>query len=309
MSAHLRHCPKHRKPLPCTHCALVAKPAQIPPTAVVESPPKSAAAIRGQKWRDKQKLQDPDFKKKEAERKQSERDELRRKEVLEQALKSGQFPVNLVALRKKEGRGLFLTEAPAGVGKITTGGYDTRKLGEVKAKNTAASRKSDPITGISIATPVAPSGASPDNANPDVRQGYLEIPPKEIRAMRRFIQNRVNEKPMMICLICDEQISPEFSFADGFLHLRDRHPELFDDMMDEIRATLESKITQCTQDHEALLKRYLEHRAQPCHDPHCRCRSRKGKHPDRLYCRECKKWLNRPVSERSDKTRDTPKAA
>ena len=26
MSSHLRHCPKHRKPLPCAHCALAAKP-------------------------------------------------------------------------------------------------------------------------------------------------------------------------------------------------------------------------------------------------------------------------------------------
>jgi hypothetical protein len=26
MSSHLRHCPKHRKPLPCAHCALTARP-------------------------------------------------------------------------------------------------------------------------------------------------------------------------------------------------------------------------------------------------------------------------------------------
>src|SRR5258708_22056093 len=33
MSNHLRYCPKHRKPLPCPHCALTAKPAQAPPTS------------------------------------------------------------------------------------------------------------------------------------------------------------------------------------------------------------------------------------------------------------------------------------
>jgi len=45
MSSHLRHCPKHRKPLPCSHCALAAKPAQAPvavmdpePTSAVETP-------------------------------------------------------------------------------------------------------------------------------------------------------------------------------------------------------------------------------------------------------------------------------
>ena len=36
MSSHLRHCPKHRKPLPCPHCALVAKPA---PVAVADPEP------------------------------------------------------------------------------------------------------------------------------------------------------------------------------------------------------------------------------------------------------------------------------
>src|SRR5258708_36165164 len=51
MSNHLRHCPKHKKPLPCAHCALAAKPAQVPAVAVMElepepeilpEPPKSA---------------------------------------------------------------------------------------------------------------------------------------------------------------------------------------------------------------------------------------------------------------------------
>ena len=36
MSSHFRHCPKHRKPLPCPHCALVAKSA---PVAVADPEP------------------------------------------------------------------------------------------------------------------------------------------------------------------------------------------------------------------------------------------------------------------------------
>ena len=36
MSSHLRHCPKHRKPLPCPHCKLAAKSAQTPPVTVVQ---------------------------------------------------------------------------------------------------------------------------------------------------------------------------------------------------------------------------------------------------------------------------------
>jgi hypothetical protein len=35
MSNHLRHCPKHRKRLPCAHCALTAKPTQAPPSVAV----------------------------------------------------------------------------------------------------------------------------------------------------------------------------------------------------------------------------------------------------------------------------------
>ena len=39
--SHLRHCPKHKKLLPCAHCALTHKPA---PVAVAEPVPKSAPA-------------------------------------------------------------------------------------------------------------------------------------------------------------------------------------------------------------------------------------------------------------------------
>lgn len=42
MSSHLRHCPKHRKPLPCPHCALTVKSAQ---TAVALLEPEPAPVI------------------------------------------------------------------------------------------------------------------------------------------------------------------------------------------------------------------------------------------------------------------------
>src|SRR5579863_8669703 len=44
MSSHLRHCPKHRKPLPCAHCALVAKSVQSS-VAVAVLDPEPAAVI------------------------------------------------------------------------------------------------------------------------------------------------------------------------------------------------------------------------------------------------------------------------
>src|SRR5260221_13696901 len=45
MSSHLRHCPKHRKPLPCSHCALIANTPTItakPAPAPVGRPRKHA---------------------------------------------------------------------------------------------------------------------------------------------------------------------------------------------------------------------------------------------------------------------------
>jgi hypothetical protein len=39
VSSHLRHCPKHGKPLPCPHCVLAAKPAQASAVAVLEPEP------------------------------------------------------------------------------------------------------------------------------------------------------------------------------------------------------------------------------------------------------------------------------
>jgi hypothetical protein len=38
VSSHLRHCPKHRKPLPCSHCALAAKPAPVVPATETPEP-------------------------------------------------------------------------------------------------------------------------------------------------------------------------------------------------------------------------------------------------------------------------------
>lgn len=48
-SSHLRHCPKHRKPLPCAHCALTAKPInptwRVGPAVDVDEPPTNAVEV------------------------------------------------------------------------------------------------------------------------------------------------------------------------------------------------------------------------------------------------------------------------
>src|SRR6266568_4744216 len=80
-TAYLRHCPKHSRPgrpmpNPCAHCALAAKPAQVPePAPAGTIPAPSAAALRANKYRERQKQDHPNFKEKEAARKQQERRE------------------------------------------------------------------------------------------------------------------------------------------------------------------------------------------------------------------------------------------
>jgi len=53
MSNHLRHCPKHRKPLPCAHCALTARPAQAPPPSIaIAAAPEQRGRGRPRKYED-----------------------------------------------------------------------------------------------------------------------------------------------------------------------------------------------------------------------------------------------------------------
>jgi hypothetical protein len=120
MSSHLRHCPKHRKPLPCAHCALTQKPALAPTPEIAAEPVRSAAAIRGQKWREKQKQQDPKFNAEEAKRRREERKQKRKEqEVAKFVKKHPEFPLNLNQLRKVDDRsGLFMSGAPRGKGQL-----------------------------------------------------------------------------------------------------------------------------------------------------------------------------------------------
>jgi len=53
MSSHLRHCPKHRKPLPCAHCVLAARPLVDPtgesvvvPVSISVEPTKSKRGVK-----------------------------------------------------------------------------------------------------------------------------------------------------------------------------------------------------------------------------------------------------------------------
>jgi len=242
------------------------------------APQKSAAALRGEKYRAKKKQQDPQFAEKEAARKRDERKDNKREQQLNELLESGRFPINLVALRKKDGPGLFLKDAPQGCGLIVTGGYDAEKIEIVQAEHDKAEK----------GRRVVPSGAGPDvweedGTKPPGAPAYIYIPPKDVRKMRSFIQNCVTESPMMVCLQCRDQIAPEFSFAAGFNHLHDKHPEQFQRMMERVVAAQQPR-RRCKEDHEGMALRH-------------------GAGTQKLYCGKCRKLLYKPPKPRKSSVR------
>jgi len=84
------------------------------------TPVRSAAAIRAERFRERQKL-NPDFKKQEADRKREQRADKKRDGDLQQLIDRGLFPLNLNLLRQQIGAGLIMTEAPQGKGKLVIG--------------------------------------------------------------------------------------------------------------------------------------------------------------------------------------------
>ena len=250
---------------------------------------KAKAKLRAQKWRDRQKQEDPEFTEKEKRRKQSERAEASRANELDELLKSGQHPTNLERLRKKDGPRLYAPNDAGEKTPITTGGYNCAKLEQVQTASDNAQGGRD-----AIAQPKGPEGHGPDLSEaPDSLEPaadspkphtpgyrYKDFPPKDVRAMHKFISSHTDERPMMICLVCQEQIAPEFSFEAGFTHLHDKHSQLFEDMLTAVK-----KAKRCPEDHEGMTARH-------------------GTGTRKLYCAKCRKLLYRPP-----KTAQLPKAA
>jgi hypothetical protein len=113
-------CPIHKRPFVrgiCGPCRIESrrKAAQAPV-------PKSAAALRAERWREEQKQQNPDFNKKEAKRKHNQRKQL--KQNPEAFSKDNpEFPLDLRQLRQREDRsGVFMAGAPRGSGKLVPTG-------------------------------------------------------------------------------------------------------------------------------------------------------------------------------------------
>jgi hypothetical protein len=208
-------------------------------------------------------------------RKQTERAEASREKELDVLLKSGQHPTNIERLRQQSGPLLYATNEAGERTTIVTGGYNSAKLDEVEIASRNAEGGPD-----AIAKPNTPEGHGDDSLKPYVPPpAYKYLPPKEAKAMRKFISGHAEEAPMMVCLVCQEQIAPGFSFEAGFNHLHDKHPELFKDMIELVKTA-----KRCPEDHEGMTARH-------------------GIGNRKLYCRKCHKLLYSPM------TAQLPKAA
>jgi hypothetical protein len=275
MSGHLRHCPKHRKTLPCPHCALAAKPA---PEPVVVIP--SASALRAKKWRAEQKQSNPEFAEQEAKRKAGERAETDRIAQIEEIVRSNPTPL------------FVMTDAEQGKGLLVTGGYDSAKLAIISRPKS---------------TRVKPSGygAKDFEKNDGVESGTKKIgattetefapkfpPDKERRILRQYVCDNTKSKKTgeLVCALCEQAIGdgrPRPDFTDrlevGILHIEQHHREQFQVFLKRL-ADPEA----CHQDHEGMVRRH-GHGARP------------------VKCGKCKKTLwkpprvKKPEKPRSDK--------
>jgi len=118
-------------PNPCAHCALAAKPAQVPePALTLAIPALSTAALRAKRYRERQE-QNPNFKKKEATRKQQERKEKKEQDAEKWSARHPGFPLNFKALRRMDGPSnderapLFMKGAPRGKARLIRYGGST----------------------------------------------------------------------------------------------------------------------------------------------------------------------------------------
>jgi hypothetical protein len=101
-------------------------PAQPEPVIAARAE-KSPAAIRAQRFRERQK-QNSQFNADEAKRKRDERKQQREQRILQDWEKQG-FPTDLDALSRQGDRsGLYAKEAPRGKGKLVSGGHNSKQV-------------------------------------------------------------------------------------------------------------------------------------------------------------------------------------
>jgi hypothetical protein len=250
MSNHLRHCPKHRKPLPCAHCELAQKSVQV---AVMEPPkPETPAVVvsvhveilpaekkRGRPPKNGVIAMTAAERKalSRASRKQKRADELQQQ--------------NTISLPKE--LPLTIKDAPRGKGRLVTGGYDSTKMEQVEAKNRLAKHGKK----------VKPKGSSPDTEKTtDVRETdqqfakktFRHSSPREVRILHAWTNDVTERSSVLACGVCHEQLAPGNDPAANvqatYDHFEKTHPEQF--------ALLAKRLDRmrCSQDHDRLTKEH-----------------------------------------------------
>lgn len=283
-SNHLRHCPRHRRPLPCAHCALAQKAAQTPPAviAAVDPSPKSASAIRAAKWREKEKQNNPQFAQQEAERKRKERAEIERVQAIEDTLRENPNPP------------LVMNDAPHGKGLLVTGKYDSEKIAEIADKHQLSEngRRVTPKGWGATGGKNKNINRTPANELPEeFDDSFMEKSfkkfrkPRELRILHQFIFELTEKSPMLVCRLCKQQIAPGNDPGEnieaGFHHFRTEHAEQFGVLLGLLKKTA------CTEDHEGMVRRH-------------------GDDTLPVKCGRCKKILWKPPRKPSKPRSDKP---
>lgn len=251
-SNHVRHCPRHRRPLPCAHCTLTQKLARVPPVAVAAFEPsqKSESAIRAAKWRENQKQNNPQFAQQEAERKRKERAEIERVQTIEDTLRENPDPL------------FVMNDAPHGKGLLVTGECDSEKIAEIADKHqlSETGRRVTPkgwgTTGSGNNIDKTPANDLPQEFDDSFMKASFKKfrKPREVRILHQFISELTKKSPMLVCHLCEQQIAPGNDPGEnieaGFHHFRTEHPDQFQILLGRLKKTA------CTEDHEGIVRRH-----------------------------------------------------
>ncbi len=286
MSNHLRHCQRHKKPLPCPHCAAA-------PTA---------AAVRAARFRAKQKANNPDFNKQEAERRSDERKaqsaETDRINEIEKALKVNSDNQNNIPF--------VMQDAPHGKGELVTGVVDpTESKVTDDAVDTGRVAPSGLGDSFRLAGVESDVGALPKESDYSFAPTFKKD--RNVKTLHKFVFENTKLAKMedevgvqtvtivddrkvtrnsrervvghRVCLACREQISLgnwDDDIEAAFHHFEDRHPEAFKTLMGRIEKVA------CQEDHAGMVRRH-------------------GGGDFRVECKECGEVLYKPPRGRSDR--------
>jgi hypothetical protein len=276
--------------------AVMEPPAPVPGPRLVglpmdkpeDVPKKSKAALRAERWREKQKTKDSGFGKKEAKRKADEREEEDRRAQI----------AGIVADSKANPDGPMLTvvDADGNRVRVISGGFGSRRVADTDDK-------AEQIEESDGTRRVTAAGAAPANYDADAEKHarrehetqfvlkafqYVRTP-REVKAMKQFIYSNVerysHKSELTVCSHCKSELTPfpsEVPFR-AFHHFHDAHPALFQTMMAKVKKAGEKQA--CPEDHDGMIKRYAGDGMK-------------------VQCRRCRKILWRP-GERRRKRSDT----